>query len=151
VNSLSPDAWEQQVPGNEAILRLQPGDLVATRRLALALVKLGEFDRAEEVVQEALLLHPEDDILTRRADDIDRGRRTAAAQAKSRSLIKRTPSTWIKAVHYDGDGWTEDEGTEFWISDPGQRDASGERLYTASGDPWGRPITGNGKCSGHCA
>ena len=142
VNELAPDAWEEQVAVNEAILRLRAGDLVATRRLALALVKLGQMDRAEEVVQEALVLHPADDILTRRAEDIARGRRTAAAEARtrsSRSSVEGTPSSWIKSVHYDGDGWVESEGTEYWISDPGQRDPSGERLYTATGDPWGRP------------
>jgi hypothetical protein len=138
VKALAPDAWEEQVSLNEAILRLQAGDLVASRRLALALVKLGEFDRAEEVVEEALVLHPADDVLMRRAHDIVRGRRIAA-EARTRSSLERAASTWIKAVHYDGDGWTESEGTEFWISDPGQRDASGERLYTAGGDPWGRP------------
>ena len=141
--SLAPDAWDEYVSVNEAILRLQAGDLVATRRLALALVKLGNFDRAEEVVQEALALQPGDDLLMRRAQDIARGRQRAkvagAAKARNRRWIERVPSTWIKAVHYDGDGWTESEGTELWISDPGQRDADGERLYTASGDPYGRP------------
>ena len=53
--------------------------------------------------------------------------------------MERAPSSWIKAIHYDGDGWNESEGEKLWISDPGQRDASGERLYTAAGDPWGRP------------
>jgi hypothetical protein len=138
VNALAPDAWEEHVSLNEAILRLQAGDLVASRRLALALVKLAEFDRAEEIVEEALVLHPADDVLMRRAHDIARGRRIAA-EVRTRSSPERARSTWIKAVHYAGDGWTESEGTEFWISDPGQRDAGGERLYTASGDPWGRP------------
>ena len=141
-NSLAWDEWEEQVSVNEAILRIEAGDLIATRRLALGLVKLGDFDRAEEVVQEALVLHPGDNILMRRAKDISIGRRIAgeaAAKAKTRSSVDRAPSTWIKAVHYDGDGWTEPEGTELWISDPGQRDANGERLYTASGDAWGRP------------
>jgi hypothetical protein len=76
----------------------------------------------------------------RRTEDIVRGRRiadVAAAKARTRSSTERAPATWIKAVHYDGDGWTETEGTELWISDPGQRDANGERLYTAGGDPWG--------------
>ena len=139
VNALAPDAWEEQVSLNEAILRLQAGDLVAARRLALALVKLGEFDRAEEVVEEALVLHPADDVLMRRADDIGRGRRIAAAEARTGSSVERAPSTWIKAVHYDGGGWTESKGTDLWMSDPGQRDASGERLYTAGGEPWGQP------------
>ena len=141
-NAVAPDEWEEQVSVNEAILRIQAGDLVATRRLALGLVRLGDFDRAEEVVQEALALHPGDGILINRAADISRGRRIAheaAAKAKTRSSVDRSPSTWIKAVHHDGHGWTERDGTELWISDPGQRDANGERLYTASGDPWGRP------------
>lgn len=127
---------------SESILRLKAGDLLASRGLALALVKLGDFDRADEVVQEALVLHPGDDILVRRAADIPRGRRAyeaAAAKAKTSSTAARAPSTWIKAVHYDGVGWKEPSGTKLWISDPGQRDASGERLYTAGGEPWGRP------------
>jgi hypothetical protein len=142
VKSLAPDAWEEQVAVNEAVLRLRAGDVVATRRLALALVKSGLFDRAEEVVQEALILHPADDILTRRAEDIARGRRIASAETRSsrpsRTSVERAPSSWIKAI-YNGDGWVESEGTEFWISDPGQRDENGERLYTATGDPWGQP------------
>jgi hypothetical protein len=142
VNALAPDAWGEQVAVNEAILRLQAGHLVATRRLALALVKLGQFDRAEEVVQEALVLHPADDILTHRVEDIARGRRIAVSEAESRSSrssVDQAPSSWIKAVHYKGDGWVESEGTNYWISDPGQRDESGARLYTAAGEPWGRP------------
>jgi hypothetical protein len=141
-SSLPPDAWEEGVSVNEAILRIRAGDLIAARRLALALVKLDDFDRAEEVVQEALALHPGDGILTRRAEDIDRGRRTAeavAVKAKTRSSVDRAPRTWIKAVYGDGGGWAESEGMELWISDPGQRDANGERLYTAAGEPWGRP------------
>jgi hypothetical protein len=105
-------------------------------------VKLGLFDRADEVVQEALILHPDDDILTRRDADIARARRAAATEAKtaaSRSLAERAPSTWIKSIHYDGGGWTEPAGAEIWLSDPGQRDADGERHYTAAGEPWGRP------------
>jgi hypothetical protein len=85
-------------------------------------VKLGEFDRAEEVVQEALVLHPADDILTRRVEDIARGRRIAStaktSSRPSRSSVERAPSSWIKAV-YNGDGRVESEGTEFWISDAG--------------------------------
>lgn len=141
-NALVPGGWEEWVVVNESILRLKVDDLVASRRLALALIKLGEFDRAEEVVQEALVLHPGDDILVRRATDIPRGRRAseaAAAKAKTTPPAARAPSTWIKAVHYDGVGWKEPSGTKLWISDPGQRDANGERLYTEGGEPCGRP------------
>ena len=128
----------------EAILLLKEGDLLATRGLALALVKLGQLDRAEEIVQEALLSHPEDKILLNRAKDIAIARRHAAkltgkSKGTRRSSIDASPSTWIKAVHYDGGGWDELPGDETWLSDPGQRDARGERLYTAAGDPWGRP------------
>lgn len=142
VSALAPDAWEEQIAVNEAILRLEAGDVIATRRVALALVKLGRFDRADEVVQEALILHPGDDILSRRADDVARARRAAAAETTARrahSAVERAPSTWIKAIHYDGGGWRETEGAEIWVSDPGHRDADGERLYTAAGEPWGRP------------
>src|SRR4051794_23910025 len=107
------------------------GDLVASRRLALALVKLGEFDRAEEVVEEVLVPRPADDVLMRRAHDVGRGRHMAN-EARARSPLERAASSWIKAVHCGGDGWTESEATELWISVPGQRDARGERLYTAS-------------------
>src|SRR4051794_583047 len=85
----------------EAILRLNQGDVVATRRLALALVKLGELDRAEEVVQEALVMHPEDNILLNRARDVALQRRIAAdgtGAGKGATLGKSAhivPSTWI--------------------------------------------------------
>src|SRR3954451_4073617 len=73
----------------EAILRLEEGDLLATRGLALALVKLGELDRAEEIVQEALVLHPGDETLPKRADDIASARRWAAKEAAA-GKTKRT-------------------------------------------------------------
>lgn len=129
---------------NEAILRLEEGDLIATRRLALALVKRGDLDRAEEVVQEALLLHPGDPTLTKRLDGIVRDRRWAANEAASPRGArgpsgKRVARTWLKAVSYDGSGWEVEPGEELWLSDPGQRDADGNRMLTAAGEPWGRP------------
>lgn len=142
---LAVDDYHGAVEVCEAILRLKEGDVVATRRLALALVKLGELDRAEEIVQEALVLHPEDNILLNRANDIAFKRRQAvkvSSAGKGAGLgnsADAVPSTWIKAVHYDGGGWDERPGDETWLSDPGQRNAQGERLYTAAGDPWGRP------------
>lgn len=140
--NLNPDELDEAVAVNEAILRLQAGDLVATRRLALALIRLGELDRAEEVVQETLVQHPGDKILLNRAADIVSHRRWAAgesAKGKSRPVVAQVASTWIKAVHYDGSGWAEGPGDEMWLSDPGQRDADGNRLLTAAGEPWGRP------------
>lgn len=143
-DQLAPDDLEGAVVVYEAMLRLDAGDLLATRGLALALVHLGELDRAEEIVQESLILHAGDAILEKRAADIAGRRRWAAMQntaaaGKRQSSVSRGPSTWIKAVHYDGGGWTEEPGSERWFSDPGQRDANGKRLYTAAGDPWGRP------------
>lgn len=143
-DELSPDQHQEIVAVEEAILRLALGDLLATRSLVLALVKLGELDRAEEVVQEALVEHPGDDLLLRRADDVVRARRwaakaTAASGSKKKPAVAEELRTWIKAVHYDGDGWTESPGTEMWVSDPGQRNAAGDRLYTAAGEPFGRP------------
>jgi tetratricopeptide (TPR) repeat protein len=143
-DELEPADLDDAVAVYEAILRLEEGDVLATRGLALALIKLREFDRAEEIVQEALVLHPEDNVLLARADDIRRGRRWAANEAgtgkgRTRSAVTRIASTWIKAVHDDGSGWAERPGDETWLSDPGQRDARGKRLYTAAGEPWGRP------------
>jgi hypothetical protein len=140
---LNPEDLDEAVAVNEAILRLQAGDLVATRRLALALIKLAELDRAEEVVQEALAEYPGDAILLARAADIASHRRWAAKasaiKGKKRPAVARVVSTWIKAVHYDGSEWAQGPGDEMWLSDPGQRDAEGNRLYTAAGEPWGRP------------
>lgn len=145
--------WEAQVPVYESILRLREGDLLAARGLALALVKVQDFDRAEEVVEEALLVHGEDRILLNRMRDIESARRravreAAASRGNSTSQIARLARTWIKAVHYDNDGWTEEPGTEMWISDPGQRDENGVRLLTAANEPRGRPSWRLGEQSG---
>jgi hypothetical protein len=143
-DELRPDELAETVATNEAILRLIEGDLLATRSLALALVKLGELDRADEIVQEALVLHPADDILLRRASDVASARRWAAKEAstakgKKNPTVARVSNTWIKAVHYGEGEWTERPGDDIWLSDPGQRDAHGQRLYTAAKEPWGRP------------
>jgi tetratricopeptide (TPR) repeat protein len=143
-DELDPDDLRGAVAVYEAILRLQEGDVLATRGLALALVKLGELDRAEEIVQEALVLHPGDKVVRARADDIASARRWAAKEAATSRTNKasgaaRTSSTWIKAVHFYGGRLAERAGDEMWLSDPGQRGADGERLYTAAGEPWGRP------------
>lgn len=140
-DELASDEWDESVDVYESILRLQAGDLLATRGLVLAMVKLGDLDRAEEVIQEALTLHPGDEILLSRERDVAGARRWAAAETKDtkKPAIARVARTWIKAVHYDGNPWPEGPGDETWISDPGQRDGNGQRLYTAAGDPWGRP------------
>src|SRR4051812_13022412 len=143
-DELDPEDLDDAVGIYEAILRLEGGDVLATRGLALALIKLGELDRAEEIVQEALVLHPEDKMLLARADDIARNRRWAAKEAaagkgRKKSAVTRVSSTWIKAVHYGGGSCGERPGNEMWLSDPGQRDPRGKRLYTAAGEPWGRP------------
>src|SRR4051794_31862437 len=80
-DELAPSDLDEAVVIYEAILRLEEGDVLATRGLALALVKLGELDRAQEIVQEALVLHADDRILLARADDIALYRRAAANQA----------------------------------------------------------------------
>ena len=146
LDALQPSQVEETVAVAEAILRPAVGDLLATRSLALALIKLDQLDRADEVIQEALLAHPGDETVLRRADDVVRRRRWIAANtpaAKQRGPKRRSatgaPRTWIKAVHDDGSGWLEQPGAELWLSDPGQRDADGNRRYTAAGDPFGRP------------
>ena len=143
-DELGTEDLDEAVTVYEAILRLEEGDVLATRGLVLALIKLDELDRAEEIVQEALILHPDDKLLLARANDIVLARRHAAKQAaagKSRtsSAHARVAATWIKAVHSDGGDWPERPGDELWLSDPGQRRPGGERLYTAAGEPWGRP------------
>ena len=143
-DEIEPEDYEGAVALYEAILRLEEGDVLATRGLVLALIKLREFDRADEIVQEALALHPEDKLLRAREADIAGARRWAAREAavgktKNASSRARASSTWIKAVHYYGGRLAQDIGEEMWLSDPGQRDPHGERLYTAAGEPWGRP------------
>jgi hypothetical protein len=46
---------------------------------------------------------------------------------------------WINALRYYADGWTVRPSQELWISDPGQIDDAGERVYRADGQPWGEP------------
>lgn len=142
-DELGPGEYEEAVIAYEAILRLSEGEILATRGLALALVKLERFDRAEEVVQEALILHPGDEYLMKREADIASLRQWVAKELatskKGKASGARVASTWIKAVHYDGSGWAERPGDEMWLADPGQRDADGSRQYTATGEPKGRP------------
>jgi hypothetical protein len=46
---------------------------------------------------------------------------------------------WLKAIHYRHDDWTILPGDDTWISDPGRRDAKGQRVNRADGTPWGQP------------
>ena len=143
-DELDSNDLEGAVDVYEAILRLEEGDVLATRGLALALIKLGELDRADEIVQEALLIHPDDKTLRAREADIAGARRWAAKEAASSKTKRsttstRASSTWIKAVHFYGGRLAQEPGEEMWLSDPGQRDEHGERQLTTAGDPWGRP------------
>lgn len=49
------------------------------------------------------------------------------------------PGAWIKQLHYRHDNWTIAPGEERWISDPGQRDNNGERIYCKDQSPAGKP------------
>jgi hypothetical protein len=132
---------EEALQVNEAILRLAGVDIVATRRLVAVLIKLGRLDRAQEVLFEALEKDPTDKILLAREKDL-----ASALVHKAKAAVPLAsqqtggPQTWIKSMHYHNDAWTIAPGEEQWISDIGRRDGStGERVYTASGEPWGRP------------
>ena len=143
-SDLNLSAEREAVEVNEAILRLAGIDVIATRRLAGVLIKLGELDRADEVLQEALERSPDDVFLRKREQDLASARRRVEERAASGAAADRrsaptAPRRWIKALHYTDDGWTVEPGAETWISDPGQRDSSGARKYTVAGDPWGRP------------
>lgn len=152
-DGLGPDEHDEAVSIYEAILRLSEGEVLATRGLALALIKLRRFDRADEVVQEALILHPGDEFLSKRAADIARDRKWTikglpVTKGTRKSTGSRVGRTWIKAVYYDGTGWTEQPGEETWLADPGQRDRDGVRQYTTTGQPKGRPTWRVGEQAG---
>jgi hypothetical protein len=53
--------------------------------------------------------------------------------------VDRVARVWIKSLHYRDGGWTVAPGEESWISDPGRRDASGERVYRKDGEAAGQP------------
>jgi hypothetical protein len=47
---------------------------------------------------------------------------------------------WLKAVHYTRHSeYAWHPGEDFWISDPGRRNAKGERVVRKDGEPWGEP------------
>jgi hypothetical protein len=52
------------------------------------------------------------------------------------------PTAWLKSIHYDeaeNPDWTIQPGEETWISDAGQHDPAGNRMYRADDTPWGEP------------
>ncbi len=130
---------------NRAILAIEPGHVVATNRLGAGLMKAGRAKEALEVYEAGLQVHPGNAIMR----DRTRQARHAAALpdppparatgGRRKGTASAGPTAWIKAVHYDGDGWTVEPGAEHWISDPGQVDGNGRRVYTANGAPWGEP------------
>jgi hypothetical protein len=130
---------------NRAILAIEPGHVVATNRLGAGLMKAGRAKEALEVYEAGLLVHPDNAIMR---DRIRQARHAAtlpdpgppsAGGARRKGTASAGPTAWIKALHYDDDGWTVEPGKEHWISDPGQTDADGNRVYTANGAPWGEP------------
>jgi hypothetical protein len=127
---------------NRELLRRAPGDKVASNRLGIALLQLGDYDEAESVLSTCLEAHPDNLIARRRLEEVRRRRTEADARKAERPPAKRAEpasSFWIKALHYHGDGWTVEPGEETWISDSGRRDAAGKRVYRDDGRPWGEP------------
>src|SRR6476620_10447446 len=116
---------------NRAILAIEPGHVVATNRLGAGLMKAGRAKEALEVYEAGLQVHPGNAIMR----DRTRQARHAAALpdppparatgGRRKGTASAGPTAWIKAVHYDGDGWTVEPGAEHWISDPGQVDGNG--------------------------
>src|SRR3954470_19499504 len=132
---------------NAAILALEPGDAVATNRLGAGLIAGGRPAEAVDVFEAGLEAHPGNAIMR---DRLKQARHAAAlpppkpAAARGGRRSVRTdgaPTAWIKALRDDGngDGSTVRPDERTWVSDPGQIDEAGERVYRADGQPLGEP------------
>jgi hypothetical protein len=133
---------------NAAILAVEPGDAVATNRLGAGLIAGGRAAEAVGVFEAGLEAHPANAIMR---DRLKQARHAAALPPpKSPSVrggrrsVKTDggPTAWIKALRAEGNGDGDgsaapDEWT--WVSDPGQIDEAGERVYRADGQPFGEP------------
>jgi Flp pilus assembly protein TadD len=70
---------------NRAILLLVPADRVASNRLGIALLNLGEYQEAEEVFESAVEAHPDNEIATSRLEEVRRKRSARPVQPQKGS------------------------------------------------------------------
>jgi hypothetical protein len=136
---------ERALTVNAAILEADPHNAVATNRLGIGLLYSGRAAEAVEVFKAGLETHPDNPIMLRRLDEARRAveralvAETVPASRRGRAGRKGQAEAWIKAVYHNPDGWTVAPGQESWISDPGNFDDRGERVYRADGQPSGEP------------
>jgi hypothetical protein len=133
-------ADDEALEVNAAILALVPADPVATNRLGAGLIAVGRAKDAIDVYGKGLESHPDNMIMRNR---LTQAEHAAALDAKpaprgGRSFRNAPPRAWIKSVYGTGD-WLSDSDDDRWISDTGQHDAAGERMYRADGEAWGEP------------
>jgi hypothetical protein len=138
-------ADDEALEVNAAVLEIEPGDAVATNRLGAGLISVGRAAEAVAVFEAGLEAHPGNSIMR---DRLKQARHAAALpppkpppKRGGRRVVRGDdgPTAWIKALQHHGDGWTVQPGEEKWVSDPGQINGDGERVYRADGQPFGEP------------
>ena len=126
---------------NAQLLTLVPGDAKATLRLGAGLLAVGRIKDALDVYERGQEANRDNTMIANRVKQARHaaalGVKTAPSKRKGRKQ-KATPTAWLKSVYNDEDPDYE-AGEETWISDAGQHDDEGERLYRTDGVAWGEP------------
>jgi hypothetical protein len=129
---------------NAEILAALPGDAKATLRLGAGLMAVGRVKDALDVYEKGAQSNPRNTMIANRVKQarnaVALGETAPPAGGKRRKPA--TPTAWLKSIHHDpveDADWTIAPGEETWISDAGQHDADGNRMYRADGTPWGEP------------
>jgi hypothetical protein len=132
-------ADDEALEVNAAILALVPADPVATNRLGAGLIAVGRAKDAIDVYAAGLETHPKNEIMRGRLTQAQHAAMLDKAAASGKQRTRRSATTgWIKSIYGD-DTWTVAPGEETWISDAGQLDADGNRMYRNDGVAWGEP------------
>jgi hypothetical protein len=126
---------------NAEILALAPGDAKATLRLGAGLMAVGRVKDALDVYEKGAQTNKANTMIANRVKQarhaVGLAEKAPPRGAAGRRGLKRGDVTaWIKALYARAE---REPSAPPWISDPGQIDANGERMYRADGQPWGEP------------
>jgi hypothetical protein len=134
-------ATEKALTVHRTIFEQEPSYEPAANRLGITLYNMERLDEAQAVFEAAIEASPGNAIAVRRLYEVKRRIANPPEPPKPPAQPKAPPgpSYWIKAIPGGGNGWTMSPGNDDWISDIGQRDEEGERVYTQDGTPANKP------------